>query len=682
MSKKILEEINQLREKLEKYNHHYYVLDEPLVPDIEYDKQFKKLQDLENNNPQYQDPSSPTQRVGGKALDKFEQVKHSKPMLSISNGFSEDDLKDFIRRGDEALEDGNIQFVAEPKYDGLAVSLLYKKGVLVQAATRGDGEIGENVTNNVKTITTIPLNITQHCKENNLEVPETLEIRGEVLMTKKSFQKLCQTQRNNGEKESTNPRNAAAGALRQLDPKIAASRNLSFFAYSLGEVDHKNTIKTHFESIQFIQKIGFKVSEWVKLVNGEAGLKQYFNNLGNARTTLPFEIDGAVYKVNSYEQQKQWGFISRSPRWAMAHKFPAEEQMTQVLGIDVQVGRTGSLTPVARLKPVFVGGVVVSNATLHNEDEIKRKDVQIGDFVVVRRAGDVIPEVARVVLEKRENTIKFVMPTSCPCCSGNVDKEEGEAVSRCQNGLSCGAQLKQGIEHFFSRKAMNVENIGESHINNMVDILKIKNPSEIYNLGLNDYLKLPLMGDVLANKLMSNLESSKQPELNKFIYGLGIRGVGEATAKDLAKHYLSWNNFSNADEDSLQNIYGIGEVVCKNITKWLRNQNNLNVVSELFKAGVNPKNPVASVEAETSEAISGKTFVITGSLSKPRDDFKDLIERLGGKISGSVSKKTDYVLAGAEAGSKLQKAQELNVKVLSEDDFTELLASKKPKPKI
>lgn len=667
------EVVAALRDELEKHNHNYYVLDDPSIPDQEYDKMFRRLQELETERPELMSPTSPTQRVGGKASGSFREVRHAKPMLSLSNAFSPEDVDDFERRGEEALGRAEIVYAVEPKFDGLACSLIYERGIFVAAATRGDGEVGEDVSANVKTIRGLPLDLRGAFSQMGHEIPERLEVRGEVLMTRKNWEALRARQRSRGEKESPNPRNAAAGALRQLDPKITAERGLSFFAYGLGECDGIPDLKSHRDAMLWLKSMRFPVSDLADVAIGKEGLLAYFDKIGKLRPSLPFDIDGVVYKVNEYSLQETWGFVSRSPRWAVAHKFPAEEALTEVHDIVIQVGRTGALTPVAKLSPVFVGGVTVSSVTLHNFEEVERKDIRKGDKVWVRRAGDVIPEIPRVAKELRpEGTKPFPMPTACPVCGSSVSKPEGEAIARCSGGSVCGAQNRQALEHFVSRTAMNIEAVGKETIDVLADAGMLSSPADFYRLERESLLGLPRMGETLVAKILSNIENSKSPDLNRLIFALGIREVGAATAKELAKHFGSIGELVAASQDDLLKVKDIGPVSASAIVEHFSHPEKRAILDDLLGVGVNPK-MVAKKEASESP-FAGKTVVLTGSLpTLGRDEAKAMLEEAGAKVAGSVSKKTDWVIAGAEAGSKLDKATELGVPVIDEAAFLSLL---------
>ncbi|MFZ3082512.1 NAD-dependent DNA ligase LigA [Rhodoferax ferrireducens] len=668
--------VAQLRRTLHEHAHHYYVEDAPTIPDAEYDRMFQELQAIEAQHPELITPDSPTQRVGGRALEQFASVRHAVPMLSIrtetdteASGARNFDTR--VRRElglDEAAP--AVAYVAEPKFDGLAMNLRYESGVLVQAATRGDGEVGEDVTQNVRTIGQIPLRLPA-------DVPPILEVRGEVYMRRDDFETLNQNQRERGQKTFVNPRNAAAGAVRQLDPAIAAQRPLSFFAYGLGEVTPEQAggpaFGTHYELLQALKIWGFPVSALVGIAQGATELVAYYESIARQRDALPFDIDGVVYKVNNLALQRRMGFVTREPRWAVAHKFPAQEQFTTVLDIDVQVGRTGKLTPVAKLAPVFVGGVTVTNATLHNEDEARRKDVRVGDTVIVRRAGDVIPEVVSVLLDKRQpGATEFSMPRRCPVCGSAAVREEGEVDYRCTGGLFCSAQRKQAILHFAQRRAVEVEGLGEKLVDQLVEGHVIRILPDLYRLGLTALASLDRMADKSAQNILQALEKSKQTTLPRFLFGLGIRHVGEATAKELARHFGSLDAVMDASLEQLLQVNDIGPIVAQSLRTFFDQPHNREVVEQLRACGVTwQEGPPAPV---TPTPLTGKTFVITGTLpSMSRDEAKDLIEAAGGKVAGSVSKKTTFVVAGAEAGSKLTKAQELGVAVLDEAGLKELL---------
>ena len=667
------ERARELRAEIEKHNHQYYVLDAPQISDAEYDHLFRELQALEAAHPELLTPDSPTQRVGGKALDMFKPVRHAVPMLSIR---TETDIEAtgayaFDARVRKELAFGEsdppVEYAAELKFDGLAINLRYENGVLVCAATRGDGETGEDVTANVRTIGQIPLRLRTDLP------PQVLEVRGEIYMKRADFERFNANAQLAGEKMLVNPRNGAAGSIRQLDPRIAAHRPLSFFAYGLGEVVSWRFPETHSGVLDALSALGFPVCVERAVVCGPQALAEFHENMGRRRPLLPFDIDGVVYKVNSLELQTRMGFVSREPRWAVAHKYPAEEASTEVLGIDIQVGRTGALTPVARLAPVFVGGVTVTNATLHNEDEVRRKDVRIGDTVVVRRAGDVIPEVVRVVPEKRPIMApEFVMPAKCPVCGSHVVKAEDEAVARCSGGLYCPAQRKQALIHFASRRAMDIEGLGDKLVEQLVDSDIVRTPADLYRMGLMALVGLDRMAEKSATNLLAAIEKSKQTTLARLIYALGIRNVGETTAKDLARHFGSLDRLIAASDEEWLQVNDVGPVVVQCLRQFLSESHNLEVIEQLRAAGI------AWLEGEPQRtaagSLAGKVFVLTGTLpALSREEAKALIESAGGKVSGSVSKKTDYVVAGEEAGSKLEKAQALGVAVIDEAQLRTLL---------
>ena len=703
--------IEELHQQLHAHAHSYYVLDEPSIPDAEYDRLFKELQTLESKHPELSTPDSPTQRIGGKALDHFASVRHKVPMLSIRTETDTEatGAQNFDNRVRKELgltdSDPPVEYVAELKFDGLAMSLRYENGVLVQAATRGDGETGEDVTQNIRTIKQIPLRLHPHLSPfpegegitprmdslspseragvRALPIPAVLEVRGEVYMRRDDFEALNERQRAKiaqgmkGEKTFVNPRNAAAGAVRQLDPHIAAQRPLSFFAYGLGDITPPDAgrpaFETHFELLQTLKIWGFPVAAQTKLALAAPELIAYHQHIGQLRDSLPFDIDGVVYKVNSLALQKQLGFVTREPRWAVAHKYPAQEQLTTVLSIDVQVGRTGKLTPVAKLAPVFVGGVTVTNATLHNEDEARRKDVRVGDTVVVRRAGDVIPEVVSVLLDKRVPGAEiFTMPHICPVCGSSAVREADEADYRCTGGLFCGAQRKEAILHFAHRRAVEVDGLGDKLVEQLVDANIIRTLPDLYKLGLTALANLGRMADRSATNLLQAIEASKQTTLARFVFGLGIRHVGEATAKELARHFGKLDSIMNATEEQLLKVSDIGPIVAKSLRTFFDQPHNREVVEQLRACGVTWEE--GEPAAATPKPLTGKTFVITGTLpTLSRDQAKDMLEAVGAKVAGSVSKKTDYLLAGSDAGSKLDKARELGVAVIDEAALSDLL---------
>lgn len=673
-----------LREELNRHNQAYYVLDAPTIPDAEYDKLFHELQTIEAETPALLVPDSPTLRVGGQALPQFPQVRHVVPMLSIrtetdteASGAIAFDGR--VRRELELGEgDAAVEYAAELKFDGLAINLRYEQGVLVQAATRGDGETGEEVTQNIRTIRQIPLRLNSSAGS---PVPEVLEVRGEAYMSRADFERYNEKQRGKGAQTLVNPRNGAAGSIRQLDPKLAAQRPLSFFAYGLGETRAWRMPTTHSGVLDALAAFGLPVSDYRVVAQGSEGLIAFHAKIREIRDQLPFDIDGVVYKVNSLETQKRLGFVTREPRWAVAHKYPAEEAMTVVEAIEEQVGRTGAITPVARLKPVFVGGVTVTNATLHNEDEARRKDVRVGDTVIVRRAGDVIPEVVSVLVDKRPMkdmfgnepvSAPYTRPLTCPACGSEVEKPEGEAVARCTGGLFCPAQRKQAIIHFASRKALDIEGLGEKLVEQMVDNHILRTPADIFKLGVLALANLERMAEKSASNLIEAISHSRNTTLTRFIYALGIRNVGEATARDLASHFGNLDALIVASEVALQEVADVGPIVAASIRHFFDQPHNVEVIEQLRASGV------SWVEGEPVRRevlpFNGKTFVLTGTLpTLARDDAKAMIEAQGGKVAGSVSKKTDYVVAGAEAGSKLAKAQELGVNVIDETKLLELL---------
>jgi len=663
----IKNKIQELIEKISTFDYQYYVLDNPSISDFEYDKIFKLLVDLENKNPELIRPDSPSQRVGGKALDSFESVIHRQAMLSLNNAFEEDELLAFDKRIKDDIGIDEVEYAVEPKFDGLAITLTYENGIFVQGATRGDGYTGENVTHNLKTIRSIPT------KLNHTNPPKILEVRGEVLMLKKDFELLNQKQESLDEKKFANPRNAAAGSLRQLDPRITATRPLTFFSYGLGVCEPNLNLKTHTETIQLLKQFNLPISDLSSSVKGVKGLQSFYAKVLKLRDTLPYDIDGVVYKVNSFNYQSELGFVSRAPRWAIAHKFPAEEALTEILDINVQVGRTGAITPVARLKPVFVGGVTVTNATLHNEDEMIRKDVHIGDMVSVRRAGDVIPEIVRVLVDKRPKTIrKFKMPTECPECGSPLIRIDDEAIIRCSGGLICPAQQKQSIIHFASRKAMDIEGLGDKSVEQLVNVGLIQGLADIYKLELEQLVSLDRMAEKSSQNLLDAIEKSKLTSLPRFIYALGIRNVGESTAKDLAGFYGDLYEIMQQTEESLQLVPDIGPTVAKSISDFFSQTRSREVIESLIRLGVHW--PKYDIKKSASGIFAAKTFVLTGTLpSMSREEVKSIIEMNGGKVSGSVSKKTDYVVAGSDAGSKLATAQELGIKIISQQELLKLI---------
>ncbi|MCP5421160.1 MAG: NAD-dependent DNA ligase LigA [Gammaproteobacteria bacterium] len=661
----------QLREQLDWHNYRYYALDDPQITDAEYDRLLRELQDLEREYPDLVTPDSPTQRVGTTPLGSFIQVRHDLPMLSLDNAFTDQEIHDFDRRVREQLDaTAAIQYAAEPKLDGLAVSLRYEDGLLVRGATRGDGSVGEDITHNVRTIPSVPLRL------QGGDYPRLLEVRGEVFMPKRGFAELNAQALQRGEKLFANPRNAAAGSLRQLDSRITASRPLEIFCYAVGQVEDGELPDLHSAILARLKTWGLRVCSELNVVNGAAGCLEYYRAMLDRRDGLPYEIDGVVYKVDRLEQQRSLGFVARAPRWAIAHKFPAQEVLTQVLAIQVQVGRTGALTPVARLEPVSVGGVTVTNATLHNADEIRRKDVRVGDTVFVRRAGDVIPEVVKVLLESRPiDAQAFVMPERCPVCGSQVIRPEGEAVSRCVGGLICSAQRKEAIRHFASRRALDIEGLGDKLVDQLVEQELIHDPADLYHLDVKTLAKLERMGEKSAAKLAQALDRSRSTTLARFLYALGVRGVGEATAQTLAAHFGTLKALMAADEERLQKIPDIGPVVAAQIHAFFAEAHNQEVIERLQQAGIRWPDSEPQAQGIGQLPLAQKTFVLTGTLtSMSRDQAKARLQSLGAKVSGSVSAKTSYVVAGSDPGSKRDKARELGVPVLSEAEWLELLA--------
>ena len=668
-----LERMKWLTAELNRHIFAYHVQDAPTIPDAEYDKLFRELQELEAAHPEAVSVDSPTYRVGAAPIPEFKQVTHTVPMLSLNNGFSDEDVENFDRRVREGLGAVRAEYASELKFDGLAISLRYEDGLFVQAATRGDGATGEDVTANIRTIRAIPLRL------HGSVVPKVLEVRGEVLMYKADFAKLNARQRDAGQKEFANPRNAAAGSLRQLDSRITAQRSLRFFAYGIGALEGAAMPDAHSKLLDWYHELGLPVCAERAVVSGAEGMLAFYRDIGKRRTGLPYEIDGVVYKVNRLEDQQQLGFVSRAPRFALAHKFPAEEALTQVQDIEVQVGRTGAITPVARLVPVFVGGVNVMNATLHNEDEVRRKDIRIGDTVIVRRAGDVIPEVVAHVPERRPaDAREFVMPANCPVCGSPIVKPEDEAIARCSGGWThCSAQRKGGLMHFVSRRAIDVEGMGDQLIEQLVDKGAVKTAADLYRLDMDRLCALDRMAAKSAQNVLDALEKSKQTTLARFIYALGIRHVGESTAKALAQHFGSIDALLHAAtwENGIQllDVPDVGPVVAKSIAEFLSDEDNRALIAQLREAGMTWKEGAHSM-AKSDSALSGKTFVLTGTLpTLSRDEAAAMIEAAGGKVSGSVSKKTSYVVAGADAGSKLAKAQELGIALLDEAALLALL---------
>ena len=670
-SKKVdFSDLETLRQTLRKYEYHYHVLDNPLVPDAEYDRLMNELKNLEWQHPEWITPDSPTQRVGAKPLEGFAQITHELPMLSLDNAFSDEELDGFLRRIENliAQDPEKMTFCCEPKLDGLAVSILYENGSLVQAATRGDGTTGEDITANIRTIRNIPLKL-------NLENPPArLEVRGEVFMPQKGFNILNERALEKGEKTFANPRNAAAGSLRQLDPKVTRQRPLELNAYSIGIYESDDELpSTHYERLQWLKSIGIPVNGEIRLATGREELLKFYAEIQSKRPNLGYDIDGTVLKVNDIALQEQLGFISRSPRWAIAYKFPAQEEMTLLNDVEFQVGRTGAITPVAKLEPVFVAGVTVSNATLHNGDEIERLGVVIGDTVIIRRAGDVIPQIIGVVKERRpENAKKIHFPTACPVCESAVIRIEGEAVARCTGGLFCAAQRKEALKHFVSRKAMDIDGVGEKLIEQLMARELIHTPADLFKLDLTSLMRLERMGEKSAQNALNSIEKSKSTTLARFLYSLGIREVGEATALNLANHFGTLAAIREANIETLTQVQDVGEVVANHIFRFWQEPHNVEVVEDLIKQGVHWQD-VVQVEI-ADNPLKNKNVVLTGTLTQlTRDEAKALLQSLGCKVSGSVSSKTDYLIAGEKAGSKLTKAQELGITVLSEQDFVNLI---------
>jgi len=665
VTKSVRERAQWLRREIDRHNRLYYALDRPEITDAEYDRLFRELVELEQQHPALATPDSPTRRIGAQPLPEFSEVRHRTPMLSLNNAFDAEEVSAFDRRVREALGEEAVDYAAEPKFDGLAISLAYRDGVFVQGATRGDGSSGEDVTPNLRTVRSLPLRL------ESVAGMRELEVRGEVVMYRREFDKLNERQRRAGAKEFANPRNAAAGSLRQLDSRITAKRPLHFFAYGL-VVSGNSPRKTHSETMDWLEAMGFSVSPQRAVVTGIRGLLGYFQKIGRERGSLPYDIDGVVYKVNRLDWQRQLGFVSRAPRFALAHKYPAEEQSTRVLGIDVQVGRTGALTPVARLEPVQVGGVTVTNATLHNEGELHRKDVRIGDTVVVRRAGDVIPEIVSVQLARRPPGARtFNLPAKCPVCGSKVVKDEDGAIARCSGGLYCAAQRKQALRHFASRRAMDIEGLGERLVDQLIESEMVKSPADVYGLTAERLAALERMGEKSARNLVDALDKSKQTTLERFIYALGIRNVGESTARDLARHFGSLDRLLGAELETLEQVPEVGPVVARSIREFFDEPHNRDVVRRLRAAGVAWKEGKGAPSKAPGEV---KTFVLTGTLpGMTRDEARARIEAAGHKVAGSVSKKTHYVVAGSDAGSKLEKARALGIAIIDEGQLRKLL---------
>ncbi|MFB2705069.1 NAD-dependent DNA ligase LigA [Marinobacter shengliensis] len=668
VSADIQQRVEQLRAALDDHNYYYYVLDDPRIPDAEYDRLFRELQTLEADYPELATDNSPTRRVGSAAETSFEEITHRLPMLSLDNAFSDDELRDFDRRvRDRLATEDPVEYVCEPKLDGLAVSLHYEQGVLTRAATRGDGYTGEDITANIRTIPSVPLTLRGD------DYPDLVEVRGEVYMPKAGFEQLNRRLAEQGEKPFVNPRNAAAGSLRQKKSTVTAKRPLELCAYSMAVTDESLLPETHWESLQRVRGWGFRINPEMRKAKGVEACLEAYQELMAKRDTLPYEIDGIVFKVNRLDLQQQLGFVSRAPRWAIAHKFPAQEELTVIEDVEFQVGRTGAVTPVARLKPVFVGGVTVSNATLHNMDEIRRLDVHIGDTVFIRRAGDVIPQVVKVVPEKRpKGAAEVVLPSQCPVCDSDIVQIEGEAVARCSGGLYCPAQRKEAIRHYASRKAMDIEGLGDRLIEVLVDEGMVNTVADLYRLTKFQLSSLDRMGDKSAGNLVAAIDRARKPVLWRFLYALGIREVGEATAKSLASHFGTLEAISAADDEALQAVPDVGPIVAGHIRSFFDQPHNQETLQALKDTGVSwQEEQVVPAEAKP---LAGETWVLTGTLSQmTRDQAKEKLEKLGAKVAGSVSKKTACVVAGEAAGSKLTKAEQLGVPVLDEEGLLALL---------
>ena len=664
-SAEIEREVESLRVSLENWNYQYYVLDQPTVPDADYDRALRRLQELEAQHPELLRPDSPTQRVGAQALSEFTQVAHEVPMLSLDNAFDAQELRDFDRRVRERLGRGNdeIEYACEPKLDGIAVSLLYRDGILQRGATRGDGFSGEDITHNVRTIPSIPLRL------NGEGIPGVLEVRGEIYMPRQGFEQLNERARAAGEKTFVNPRNAAAGSLRQLDARLTAQRPLQMCCYSVGLVEEGDLPDTHAQVLDSLLRWGLRTNPESRVVRGIASCEAYYESLAQKRDGLPYDIDGIVYKVNDLAAQQRLGFVSRAPRWAIARKFPAQEEMTRLLDVEFQVGRTGAITPVARLEPVFVGGVTVSNATLHNSDEVQRLGVRIGDTVIVRRAGDVIPQVVSVVPDRRPEDAKAVQfPGRCPVCDSPVEREPGEAVMRCMGGLVCAAQQKAAIKHFVSRRAMDIDGLGDKLVEQLVDEGLVLNVAGLYRVSREQLLQLERMGEKSADKLLASLENSKNTTLARFLFALGIREVGEATALSLARHFGSWEALAAATEEQLLQVDDVGPVVADHLRQFFDSVSSQEVVAQLRESGLHW--PDLEPPQADQLPLAGETWVVTGKLeAMERNEAKAILQELGAKVAGSVSARTSCVVAGPGAGSKLGKATELGVEVIDEAAF-------------
>ncbi|HEX2238578.1 MAG TPA: NAD-dependent DNA ligase LigA [Gammaproteobacteria bacterium] len=662
--------VSQLRERLNHHNYRYYVLDDPEIPDAEYDRLLRELQSLEAQYPDLVSPDSPTQRVGAEPLKAFGEVTHKLPMLSLANAFTEDQMRAFDKRIRALLDCSKpIEYAAEPKLDGLAISLLYQNGVLVRGATRGNGVKGEDITQNVRTIHTVPLRLVDH------EYPTLVEVRAEVYISKQDFERLNASARERGERTFVNPRNAAAGSLRQLDPRLTAKRPLSVFCYGVGKLEGQNPPDRQSALLEQLRAWGLRVCPETEIVQGAEGCLHYYRSVSARRSALPYEIDGVVYKVNRLDWQRQLGSVSRAPRWAIAHKFPAQEELTQIVDVAFSVGRTGALTPTAQLKPVFVGGATVSNATLHNMDEIERKDVHIGDWVIIRRAGDVIPEVIRVVRERRpEHARRIQLPARCPVCNSDVIRPPGEAVARCTGSLICAAQRKEAIKHYASRRAMDIEGLGDKLVDQLVDRNLVNRIDDIYRLTADQWASLERMGEKSARNLIEALEESKRTTLANFIYALGIREVGEATAQALSLHFGNLESIMAADTNTLQEVMDIGPVVAEHITSFFQQELNREVIAALRELGVSWPN--AEPAAGIAKPLTGHTYVLSGALtSLTREQAKQRLQKLGAKVSSSVSKKATAVIAGEDPGSKYEKAVALGVPIIGEDELMDLIGT-------
>ena len=662
------QQIEQLTKQLQTYNHEYYVLDNPSIPDAEYDRVFRQLQELEAQHPELKSANSPTQKVGGQALDKFVQVAHEVPMLSLDNAMAEDEFVAFHKRINDRLKtDQDFEFCCEPKLDGLAVSIIYENGQFTRAATRGDGAVGEDITENVRTIKSIPLSLIGD------NIPQRIEIRGEAFLLLDGFEKFNEDAKKNGTKPMVNPRNGAAGSLRQLDSKITASRPLSFYAYGIGVVSEDFELADkHYQRLMQVKQLGLPVCPEITVATGIEGVLAFYQNIADKRASLNYEIDGTVLKVNDIAVQQKLGFVARAPRWAIAYKFPAQEELTTLNDVEFQVGRTGAVTPVAKLEPVFVGGVTVSNATLHNAEEIERLQIKIGDTVVIRRAGDVIPQVVSVITERRpEDARDIEFPTECPVCGSHVEKPEDEAVTRCTAGLYCSAQRKEAIKHFASRKALDVDGLGDKIVEQLVDEKLILSPADLFNLTTEQVASLERMGPKSAENLINALVAAKQTSLPKFLYSLGIREVGEATAANLANHFFTLEAIQQADIEALVEVDDVGEIVAKHVKRFFAEAHNQEVIENLLAQGIHW--PVIEQKSEDQQPLAGLTYVLTGSMSAMgRGDAKNILVGLGAKVAGSVSAKTNFLIAGEKAGSKLTKAQDLGVEVLNEEQMLAL----------